>query len=121
MANKFPQPSLEDITREYLALYQRSARQSDFDRAEQRIQLALSHVRMPQDIRNALNADRGRRLPVQVKSPMYERLISLSGRGIRLLREYAQEMYDFGPDFRAYADSLWAEAKLLEESEEEAS
>jgi hypothetical protein len=35
-----------------------------------------------------------------------------------LLREYAQEMYDFGPDFKDYADGLWNEAKRLELEQE---
>lgn len=114
MANKFKPPTLAEVTYHYLGLFGQRARQSDFDRAEKQFQLALGRVRTADEIRAALALDKHRLLPVQLKSPLYERLLIISGRSQRLLREYAQEMYDFGPDFREYADSLWDEAKQMD-------
>jgi tol-pal system protein YbgF len=48
---------------------------------------------------------------VQLKSPAYERLLAISGRTPELLREYAQELYEYGPEWNYYADKLWDEAK----------
>jgi len=110
--------SLAEITEAYLDLYRQRARQADFDRAEGAFQRALSRVRQPEEIRAALRLDKGRRLPVQLKSPAYERLLTLSGRTVRLLREYAQEMYDYGPEWTPYADLLWDEAKQRERDEQ---
>jgi len=107
-------PTLPEITYHYLGLFQQRARQADFDRAEQQFQASLGRVQSPEEIRAALALDTTRRLPVQLKSPAYERLLSLSGRTPRLLREYAQEMYDYGPEWKPYADKLWDEAKTLE-------
>lgn len=107
--------SLADITYHYLGLFQTRARQSDFDRAEQQFQAALQRVRKADDIRAALALDTTRRLPVQLKSPAYERLLSISGRTPQLLREYAQELYDYGPEWNPYADKLWDEAKALDD------
>lgn len=106
--------SLADVTYHYLGLFQTRARQADFDRAEQQFQSALQRVRKPDEIRAALALDTTRRLPVQLKSPAYERLLTISGRTPQLLREYAQELYDFGPEWNPYADKLWDEAKAME-------
>lgn len=114
MPNSNKPPSLAEMTYHYLGLFGQRTRQVDFDRAEKQFQQALGRVRHADEIRAALSLDKNRFLPVQMKSPMYERLLALSGRTQRLLREYAQEMYDFGPDFRDYADSLWNEAKQLD-------
>lgn len=114
MPSRITQPSLPEATYHYLGLFGVRARQSDFERAEKLFHQALGRVRRAEDIRAALALDTKRMLPVQLKSPMYERLISLSGRSPRLLREYAQEMYDFGPEFKPYADDLWDEAKQLD-------
>lgn len=118
MPNQFKPPSLAEITFYYLGLLTQRARQSDFDRAEKQFQQALGRVRKADEVRAALALDKNRLLPVQMKSPLYERLLTLSSRTPRLLREYAQEMYDFGPDFKDYADSLWNEAKRLDLEEE---
>lgn len=118
MQDKFKAPNVAEITFHYLGLLSQRARQADFDRAEKLFQQALGRVRKPDEVRSALALDKHRLLPVQMKSPLYERLISLSGRTPRLLREYAQEMYDFGPEFKDYADSLWTEAKQLEMEQE---
>lgn len=118
MANNFKTPSLAEVTYHYLGLHKRRARQSDYDSAEQLFQRALTRVRTVQEIRAALALDTGRKLPVQLKSPAYERILVLSGRTPQLLREYAQEMYEYGPEWTAYADRLWNEAKALEALEE---
>lgn len=117
MANTFKPPSLAEVTFHYLGLLGQRARQSDYDRAEKQFQQALGRVRQPDEIRAALALDKNRLLPVQLKSPLYERLLTLSGRNQKLLREYAQEMYDFGEDFKDYADGLWNEAKRLDKDE----
>jgi len=114
MPNSIKPPSLAEVTYHYLGLFSQRARQADYDRAEKQFQLALGRIRHPDEIRAALSLDKNRLLPVQMKSPMYERLLTLSGRTQRLLREYAQEMYDYGPEFKDYADSLWEEAKRLD-------
>lgn len=116
MPKNFKVPTLAEITYHYLGLFQRSARQADFDRAERQFQEALQRVRNPDEIYHALKLDTTRRLPVQLKSPAYERLLSLKGRSVQLLREYAMELYDYGPEWNPYADQLWKEAKALEES-----
>lgn len=118
MPNQFKPPTIAEIIFHYLGLLSQRARQADFDRAEKLFQQALGRVRKADDVRAALALDKHRLLPVQMKSPLFERLLSLSGRTPRLLREYAQEMYDFGPEFKDYADSLWAEAKRLELEQE---
>lgn len=114
MPSRTPLPTLPEATYHYLGLFSVRARQSDFERAEKLFHEALGRVRRAEDIRAALALDTKRLLPVQLKSPLYERLIALSGRSPRLLREYAQEMYDFGPEFKRYADDLWDEANRLE-------
>lgn len=115
MANAFKPPSLAEVTYHYLGLMGQRARQADYDKAEKMFQQALGRVRKAEEIRETLALDKNRLLPVQMKSPLYERLLSLTGRNQPLLREYAQEMYDFGPDFKEYADSLWEEAKQMDE------
>lgn len=115
MSDKFPKPTLADATRLYLDLFRQRARQKDYDKAERYFQEALQRTTNPKEIRAALALDKGRLLPVQLKSPAYERLLSLSGRSPALLREYSQEMYDYGPMFKHYADMLWDEANELEE------
>ncbi len=110
-------PNLAEVTYHYLGLFRTRARQSDFDRAERQFQQALQRVQRADEIRAALVLDKGRKLPVQLKSPAYERLLVLSGRTPALLREYAQEMYDYGPEWTPYADKLWDEAKALEEQD----
>jgi len=110
----FKIPTLAEATYHYLGLYKQPARQADFEKAERTFQNALKNVHKPDEIRAALALDKARRLPVQLKSPAYERLLALDGRTSKLLREYAQEMYDFGPEFSYYADTLWDEAKALE-------
>ncbi|MCU0464872.1 MAG: hypothetical protein MUF38_09915 [Anaerolineae bacterium] len=113
--SKPPQPALAEIVYHYLGLFQRSTRQIEFERAEKQFVQAVQRVQSADEIRAALALDmRSRRLPVQMKSPAYERLLSLCGRTAELLREYAQEMYEFGPAFQHYADQLWAEAKQLD-------
>lgn len=114
MAKNFTIPTLVDATRQYLELLQQPARQKDFDKAEAAFQKALQRVRRVEEVRNALKLDKRRQLPVQLKSPAYERMLSIAGRTPELLREYAQEMYDFGPEFTHYADTLWDEAKRLD-------
>lgn len=113
MPSRITPPTLPEATYHYLGLFGVRARQSDFERAEKLFHQALGRVRRPEDIRAALALDTRRLLPVQLKSPLYERLMSLVGRSPRLLREYAQEMYDFGPEFKPYADDLWDEANRL--------
>jgi hypothetical protein len=112
---EFKVPTLAEATYHYLGLAQQPAREKDYQQAEKLFQQALTRVRKPEEIRAALVLDKGRRLPVQLKSPAYERLLSLTGRTPKLLREYAQEMYEFGPEFQHYADMLWDEAKRLDE------
>ncbi|GAB4511674.1 MAG: hypothetical protein OHK0046_10060 [Anaerolineae bacterium] len=114
MAKKFQKPTLAEVTYHYLGLFQQRVRQADFDRAEQMFHEALQRTNRIEDIRAALALDTTRRLPVQLKSPAYERMLSLAGRSPALLREYSQEMYDFGPLFTHYADMLWDEADDLE-------
>lgn len=111
---KFTSPTLAEITYEYLGLHRKRVRQADVDRMQERFLKALTRTRDAGEIRAALKLDTARNLPVQMKSPAYERLLSLQGRTPDLLREYAQEMYDFGPAFQHYADSLWDEAKALD-------
>jgi hypothetical protein len=110
--------TLAEATYHYLGLHKRRARQVDYEAAERLFQNALQRVRKPEEIRAALVLDKYRRLPVQMKSPAYERLLVLSGRTVPLLREYAQEMYEYGPEWTHYADSLWDEANALEEQQE---
>jgi len=115
MGVKPPTPTLAEIVYHYLGLFRRSAREVEFERAEKQFVQAVQRAQSPDEIRAALALDmRSRQLPVQMKSPAYERLLSLSGRTPLLLREYAQEMYDFGPDFKHYADELWEEAKHID-------
>jgi hypothetical protein len=115
---KFKPPKLTDVTKAYLDLQDQPARMKDFESLEKQFQKALTRAKTPDEIRAALRLDSGRKLPVQLKSPLYERLLVLQGRSISLLREYAQIMYEFGPAFQQYADRLWDEADLLEEADE---
>jgi hypothetical protein len=110
----FKVPTLAEITYHYLGLFNTRALQKDYDRAEQQFQSALQRVGKGEEIREALALDTTRRLPVQLKSPAYERLIAISGRTPALLREYAQELYDYGPEWNHYADQLWDEANSLD-------
>lgn len=110
----FPQPTLLEITQKYLELAQSPARQQDYERLEQLFQKTLTRTRHGEEIRAALRIDKRRQLPVQIKSPAYERILSIEGRTPKLLREYAQEMYEYGPQFTQYADTLWDEADELE-------
>ncbi len=119
MAKKFTPPTVADVTYHYLGLFKQPARQKDFDSAEQQFQKALIRTNDVHDIRAALALDKHNALPVQMKSPAYERLLVLSGRSIPLLREYAQIMYDYGPEWQGYADMLWQEANELEKKEEQ--
>lgn len=112
---EFAVPTLAEITYHYLGLHKQRARQSDYDQAEKLFQKALLRVRKVEDIRAALALDKARKLPVQLKSPAYERLLAIEGRTPKLLREYAQEMYEYGPEWTHYADMLWDEAKRLED------
>ena len=114
MAKQFETPSLAEIAYTYLGLHKKRARQKDYERVEQTFVKVLSRTREPQEIRAALALDSANKLPVQMKSPAYERLLILSGRTPDLLREYAQELYDFGPEWNPYADRLWDEALDLE-------
>ena len=115
MANKFKAPTLAEITYTYLGLHKQRVRQADYEKVEQAFVKALTRVRNSEDIRAALALDSARKLPVQMKSPAYERLLVLDGRTPALLREYAQEMYDYGAEWTHYADMLWDEAKALED------
>jgi len=115
MGAKPQAPTLAEIVYHYLGLFRRSSREVEFERAQAQFVQAIQRTQSVDEIRAALALDiRSRQLPVQMKSPAYERLLSLSGRTPTLLREYAQEMYDFGPDFKHYADELWEEAKYLD-------
>jgi hypothetical protein len=114
MPKTFTPPTLPEVTYAYLGLFDRPARLKDFQDLEARFQKALIRTENPEDVRAALALDTHRRLPVQLKSPLYERLLSLQGRSVKLLREYAQIMYEFGPEFTHYADQLWDEADELE-------
>ncbi|MCU0474496.1 MAG: hypothetical protein MUC99_00010 [Anaerolineae bacterium] len=116
MGSKPTPPTLAEIVYQYLGLFGRSARATEFERAQQQFVQAVQRAQSPEDIRAALALDlRSRLLPVQMKSPAYERLLSLCGRTPDLLREYAQEMYDYGPEFQHYADQLWDEAKGMDD------
>ncbi|MFW5690914.1 MAG: hypothetical protein ACOCXZ_00320 [Chloroflexota bacterium] len=115
MSKRFKAPTLPEITYEYLGLYRKPARLKDFEALEKSFQKALIRTNKAEDVRAALALDTRRELPVQLKSPLYERLLSIEGRSLALLREYAQVMYEFGPEFTPYADRLWDEADALEE------
>jgi hypothetical protein len=110
-------PTLVEITYKYLGLHRERAREADYEQVERSFQRALIRVRSAEEIRAALKLDKARHLPVTMKSPAYERLLILSGRSVGLLREYAQELYEFGPEFAHYADMLWDEANALEGEE----
>jgi hypothetical protein len=118
-----PRPSedneLVEIIRHYLSLYTKPSRQKDFENTEARFQQVLIKINDAAKIQAALAADKNNKLPVQIKSPAYERLLVLKGRSVGLLREYAQTMFDYGPEWNVYAQSLWQEAKLLKQKEEE--
>jgi len=114
MSAKFKAPTLAEITYEYLGLHKKQSRQKDFDQLQNAFVKKLTRIRKPDEIHAALALDKAHHLPVQMKSPAYERLLIMSGRTPKLLREYAQELYDYGPEFIAYADRLWAEAKRLD-------
>lgn len=114
MASKFKIPTLAEIIYEYLGLHNKRAREKDFQRLQDAFVKRLTRIGKEEDIRAALALDTARHLPIQMKSPAYERLLSISGRSPELLREYAQELYDSGPEFAYYADQLWAEAKQLD-------
>lgn len=114
MANKFKQPTLAEITYTYLGLHKRSTRLADYDKVQDSFVKTLTRINKSEEIRAALALDSARMLPVQMKSPAYERLLVLNGRTPALLREYAQEMYDYGPEWQGYADMLWDEAKALD-------
>jgi hypothetical protein len=118
MSPKFKAPTLAEITYEYLGLHRQPARQSDYDRLIERFIRTLHRIQDPAEIRAALALDTHQYLPVQMKSPAYERLIALEGRHLKLLREYSQILYEFGPEFAPYADQLWDEADELEEQQE---
>jgi len=118
MPKKFKAPTLAEVTYEYLGLHKKRARKSDYDTLLNHFTKALMRVRDAEEIRAALALDTHESLPVQMKSPAYERLLALEGRSIDLLREYAQIMYDFGPEFQPYADRLWREAKQMEDNYE---
>lgn len=115
---KFKVPTLPEITYQYIGLFNRPAREKDFESLEKMFQKALIRTNSKEDVRASLALDKARNLPVQMKSPLYERLLSLEGRSVKLLREYAQIMYEFGPEFQPYADRLWDEAKEIELAEE---
>lgn len=117
MSNKFTPPTLAEITYQYLSLYKQPAREKDFESLEKQFQKALIRTKKAEDVRAALMLDTGRVLPVQIKSPLYERLLTLEGRTQSLLWEYAQIMYEFGDDFKPYADQIWEEAKAMSEDE----
>lgn len=110
--------TLAEATYRYLGLHKKRARQADYAAAEQLFQRALQRVSKPEQIRAALALDTHRNLPVQLKSPAYERLLAISGRTVALLREYSQEMYEYGPEWTHYADMLWDEANALEAEQE---
>lgn len=114
MAKQFKTPTLPEITYTYLGLHKQRSREADYTRLQDHFIKVLTRTRSAEDIRAALALDTARNLPVQMKSPAYERLLALEGRTSALLREYAQEMYDFGPAFQQYADQLWDEAKALD-------
>ncbi len=116
MANKFKAPSLAEITYNYLGLHKQRARQQDYDKLQNSFVKALTRINKEEDIRAALALDKSRYLPVQMKSPAYERLLRIKGRTPELLREYAQELYDYGAEMQDYADRLWDEAKALDEA-----
>ncbi len=113
MATKFTPPTLAEITYEYLGLHQRRVREKEYISLEKQFQNALIRTQNAADIRAALALDTARKLPVQMKSPLYERLLNLEGRTQALLWEYAQVMYEFGEEFKPYADQLWQEAKSM--------
>jgi len=115
MAKKFSRPTLAEIAHKYLGMHKQRVRAADYEKLQDLFTRTLMRTRDGEEIRAALALDTHRNLPVQMKSPAYERLLTLEGRNIRLLREYAQEMYEFGPEFADYADRLWVEAKQLEE------
>lgn len=115
MSAKPKSPTLAEIAYKYLGLHQQPARKSDYDQLIDLFTRTLSRTDDPAAIRNALALDTHNYLPVQMKSPAYERLLALEGRKLRLLREYAQIMYEFGPEFTPYADMLWDEADALED------
>lgn len=115
MPRNFKIPTVTELVRAYLdAMRPRQPDQKVLDSLERQFQNALGKVRDPQEIRSALSLDTERELPVQIKSPAYERLLSLEGRTVPLLREYAQEMYEYGAAWNVYADRLWDEADALE-------
>lgn len=114
MAKKFKIPTLAEITYQYLGMHMDRARLSDYERLQQTYLKRLQREQDPQEIRASLALDTHRHLPVQMKSPAYERLLALEGRSVKLLREYAQEMYEYGEEFLPYADRLWDEAMRLE-------
>jgi hypothetical protein len=118
MSTREKPPTLAEVTYHYLGLHKKRARKADYEDAEDMFRSTLQRTRSPQEIRAALALDSARKLPVQLKSPAYERLLILQGRTPALLREYAQEMYDFGPEFIHYADTLWDEADEIEEGAE---
>jgi len=117
MAKKYNLPSLAAITYEYLGLHQRRARQADYQRLIDQYTKALQRARSGDEIRAALALDTHQHLPVQMKSPAYERMMAIEGRSVPLLREYAQVMYEYGAEFAPYADMLWTEAKWLEDGD----
>lgn len=112
---QFDSPTLPDIIYKYIGMMQKPSRQSDFEKLENTFQKVLRRTNNPKEIRKALELDTRRRLPVQIKSPAYERILVLEGRSAKLLREYAQDMYEYGPEFAHYADMLWDEADELDE------
>jgi len=115
MAKAFKTPTLSEITYQYLGMHQQRARMKDYEKLQNIYLKRLQRVQDPSEIRASLALDTHRHLPVQMRSPAYERLLALEGRSVKLLREYAQEMYEFGEDFLPYADRLWDEAKRLED------
>ena len=117
MAKKFKTPTLADIVYQYLGMHQQRARLADYEKLQNMYLKRLQRVDDPTAIRASLALDTHRHLPVQMRSPAYERLLAIEGRSVTLLREYAQEMYEFGEDFLPYADRLWDEAKRLEDQE----
>lgn len=114
---KYQSPTLADVVYAYLGLHRKRARQKDYQTLETQFQKALVRVREPEEVRAALRLDTARMLPVQMKSPLYERLLVLEGRSQTLLWEYAQIMYEFGEEFKPYADKLWQEAKSFDQPE----
>ena len=106
-----PSLNVVDSAAQLLAMIRSSASSAQsLAQAEHELHAALTSCAEPELLENALELDASDELPIQLKSAMFERLLSLGPRTPSLLRRYAQHLWLHGPERDEEVRALRAEA-----------